>query len=216
MLKRFIKTKLIKLLLSEKEQISLSLCNGYLNDIGWFNSFIKKEPVDVNNNFLPWVTYPYIDFIENRLQTCMEIFEFGSGNSTLYYSSKVKSVMTVEHDIEWFDKMKSRIPQNVLLSYKKMAYGGDYCKTAKESNNLFDIIIIDGRDRVNCMLNSVNSLKKGGIIILDDSERTEYVDGINFLISNGFKKIDFWGISQGATNKKNTTIFYKDENCLKI
>jgi hypothetical protein len=65
--------------------------NGYLKNIGWINTFNNKMPVDGNNNPLPWVTYSFIDFISERLTNSMDIFEYGSGNSTLWYSKKVKS-----------------------------------------------------------------------------------------------------------------------------
>ena len=87
------------------------------------------------------------------------------------------------------------------------------------ANNLgeeFDIVIVDGRDRVNCIKNSISSLSDSGVMILDDSERSEYIDGIQFLSLNNFKKLDFWGISPGLFYKKCTTVFYKQNNCLGI
>lgn len=83
-------------------------------------------------------------------------------------------------------------------------------------NKKYHIIIIDGRDRVNCIKNSIKCLKPEGVIVLDDSERTQYLEGIRFLLNEGFKKIDFWGISPGLSYKKSTTIFYTENNCLGI
>ena len=80
----------------------------------------------------------------------------------------------------------------------------------------FDIVIVDGRDRVNCVKNAVNSIKVDGVIVLDDSERESYKAGIDFLLNKNFKKIDFWGISPGLFYKKNTSIFYKVNNCIGI
>ena len=86
----------------------------------------------------------------------------------------------------------------------------------QKQNKLYDIIIVDGRDRVNCCLNSVLKLKPSGVIVLDDSDRIAYSKGINGLLEQGFRKIDFWGISPGYINKKCTTIFYKAQNILGI
>lgn len=53
------------------------------------------------------------------------------------------------------------------------------CNTIEELFNTnipdeyFDIIIVDGIHRVNCAYASLNKLKKGGILILDDSNRIE-------------------------------------------
>ena len=80
----------------------------------------------------------------------------------------------------------------------------------------FDIIIIDAEDRVNCMKNCLDNISPNGVIILDDSERGEYGDGIDFLKRNYFKRLDFWGVSAGFVHQKATTIFYRELNCLRL
>jgi len=198
-----------------KQLISMGT-KGYLYDIGWIHSFEKRMPIDQNGNPLPWVTYSFINFIENRLDKTMDIFEYGVGNSTLWYSKRVNSVISVEHDKKWFEKMRQLVPNNVKIYYQSLENENAYSKFPSFLKKKFDIIIIDGRERVNCIKNSINFLKKGGIIVLDDSERLEYKEGINFLLENGYKKIDLWGISPGTFYNKCTTIFYKEKNCIGI
>lgn len=190
--------------------------SGYLNEIGWINSFKNQMPIDKDSKPLPWVTYGFIDFISERLNKSMDIFEYGSGNSTLWYSKKVNSVISIEHDKKWFEKINKSMPENVNIYYQELVYGGEYSTFSNKLNKKFDIVIIDGRDRVNSIKSAINSIKEQGIIILDDSERDTYQEGRNFLLDNDFKKIDFWGISPGLFYKKNTTIFYKNDNCLGI
>lgn len=201
--------KILKMLLSMNS-------SGYLEEIGWINSFKHQIPIDKDRNPLPWVTYGFIDFITHRLNTTMDIFEYGSGNSTLWYATKVNTVTSVEHDIVWFQKIEETMPKNVNINYKNLIYNGEYSKFPNTLDNKFDIIIVDGRDRVNCMKNAICSIKDNGVIVLDDSERQQYKEGIDFLLNNNFKKIDFWGISPGLFYKKNTTVFYKNNNCLGI
>jgi len=201
--------KVLKQLISMNE-------SGYLNEIGWINSFKKQMPMDKNSKPLPWVTYGFIDFISDRLNKNMDIFEYGSGNSTLWYGEKVNSVTSVEHDKNWYEKVKNSMPKNVTINYQELLYNGEYSKFSSSSNIKFDIVIVDGRDRVNCVKNAINSIKEDGIIVLDDSERETYKEGMKFLINHNFKKLDFWGISPGLFYKKNTTIFYKVNNCIDI
>jgi len=190
--------------------------SGYLYEIGWIDSFNQQSPIDKKEKPLPWVTYSFIDFIEDRLNNTMNVFEYGSGNSTLWYAKKVNSVISVEHDNQWFEKIKNSMEANVSIYYEELIYGGEYSKFIKRLKNEFDIIIVDGRDRVNCLKNSISAINHNGVIILDDSERDAYKEGVNFLLENNYKKIDFWGISPGLFYKKCTTIFYKDNNCLGI
>jgi hypothetical protein len=194
--------------------------HGYFRDVGWINSFKQNLPLDKNNDPIPWLSYPFIHFIDNRLKSTHYLFEYGSGNSTLYYAKKVKFVATVEHDQNWFLKFKHSIPNNVLFHYEPLEVGGKYCDYANIISHIikkkFDIIVIDGRDRINCIKKCISALSEAGVIILDDSERTEYYEGVYFLTSFGWKRIDFYGISPGLCYKKCTTLFYRDKNCLGI
>lgn len=189
---------------------------GYLFENGWINSYLKKMPVDRAGNPLPWVTYSYLDFIVTRLSDSFDIFEFGSGNSTLWLSRKVNSVVSVEHSPEWYGKVCADMPENCSLLYESLVYGGDYSRTCINQNKNFHLILVDGRDRNNCIKNSIGALHSNGVIVLDDSERINYSEGIDFLISNGFRRIDFWGVSPGLFYRKSTTVFYRNNNCLGI
>ena len=190
--------------------------HGYLKEIGWFNSFKHKIPMDNSGKPLPWVTYGFIDFIEERLNKNMYVFEYGSGNSTLWYAERVASVTAVEHDKHWVEKIQDTMPNNVEIFYQELKYGGEYANFVNQQDKMFDIIIVDGRDRVNCIKKAVMKLPPSGVIVLDDSERETYREAIDFLLDKGFKKIDFWGISPGLFYKKCTTIFYRTDNCLGI
>jgi len=193
-----------------------SACNGYLFEIGWVNSFNNTTSINKNGEPLPWATYPFIDFIDKRLSSNMNIFEYGSGNSTIYYAKKVKNLITVEHDKEWHDKLICSIPVNITLLYRQLEYKEKYVNSLIDIEKKYHLIIIDGRYRVDCIKQSIHSLTEDGVIILDDSEREQYKDGYEFLLINNFMVLDFWGISPGLFYKKCTSIFYKRNNCLNI
>jgi len=125
----------------------------------------------------------------------------------------VKEIVSVEHDKGWYQEIAPKAPGNMRLTYVKLEYGGDYAQKIGEFNNKFDIVVIDGRDRVNCAINSPNALKADGVIIWDDSEREEYKKGYQFLFDHGFKKIEFIGLAPICTYKKETAIFYRSNNC---
>ena len=189
---------------------------GYLKESGWIESFEEQEPLSMNGDPLPWITLLCLDFIESRLNKSMSVFEYGAGNSTLYFSKLVGNVASVEHNQEWFDKISRESESNISIRYCSLKYNDDYCRSVLKISSYFDLIVVDGRDRVNCIKNCVESLTHDGVIILDDSEREKYKEGIDYLTSRGFKKIDFWGIALGLTYRKCTTIFYKSNNCFGI
>lgn len=189
---------------------------GYLFNIGWTRSVSGGQIVDAQNKPIPWVTYPFFSFIAGRLRPDFTIFEFGCGNSTLYYSDNVAHVDAVEHDGEWYHKIKALLPANASLTLCALQPGGEYSQSAACNGKKYDVIMVDGRDRVNCCKNSISALNAGGVLVLDDAERQRYREGIDFLLSSGFKKIDFWGLAPAIDYQKCTTIFYRMDNCLDI
>lgn len=189
---------------------------GPLKEDGWFRSFREEASVDADGNPLPWITYPAIEFLINRIYPGMSVFEYGCGGSTLWWASRVKEVISVEHDKDWYHKVKLRVPRNVIINHIKLEYGGAYSKKITEFKDKFDIVVLDGRDRVNCAINSLGSLKSDGIIVWDNSDLKVYEKGYRFLYEHGFRKIEFIGLAPVINYKSETGIFYKSNNCLGI
>lgn len=188
----------------------------YLDETGWLESVEQKLPVDKNGKCLPWYTYPSIKFLDGRIQPGLRVFEFGSGNSTLWWADKVAYVTSCEHDLDWYNLVKGQTPPNVNYLHCELEYGGDYSKVASQYQAEFDVIVIDGRDRVNCSKNSLDALRSDGVIIWDNSDRDIYNEGYEYLIRNGFKRIDFWGIGPINVYGWCTSVFYRDDNCFGI
>jgi hypothetical protein len=207
----------LSLLNPAKLKVLLSLgIKGYLAEKGWFEAFRTKSAIDQDGNPIAWVTYSFIDFIKERISKDLDIFEFGSGNSTIFYAGLAKSVYAVEHDKEWFKKSSRIKLPNVNMIYCELTPGGDYSKSAGTTGKKFHMIIVDGRDRVNCCKQALHSLTENGVVVLDDSERAEYADAHAFFKANGFKHLPFSGMAPGAIVSKCTSVFYKANNSLDI
>jgi hypothetical protein len=103
----------------------------------------------------------------------------------------VDLLVSVEHDDSWYNEVTSRVNQSKT---KTILAERPYNQKIEEyENEYFDCVIVDGRDRVKCIESSSSKVKKGGILILDNSERLEYIDGINFLrdwIRNDYEQIN--------------------------
>lgn len=213
MIKKFAKGLLKNLNLYSLYSLKKS---GPLYEDGWFRSVEENRCVDLYGNPVPWFTYPAIDFLVKRIHPDMTVFEYGCGGSTLWWASRVKKVISVEHDKSWYDKISRHIPANVSLIYADLEIDGAYSEKAAEYGQEFNIIVIDGRDRVNCALKSLKALKPDGVIIWDNSDRKDYEEGYRFLFDQGFKKIEFVGMAPIVNMKVETGIFYRPENCLNI
>lgn len=59
----------------------------------------------------PWFAFSAIEFIKKNIRPDMKVFEYGSGGSTLFWSSHVSSVVSVEHEPFWYKKMKDKFEE---------------------------------------------------------------------------------------------------------
>ena len=194
-----------------------SLIKEYLKDSGWNLSVRKRLPVDSGNNEIPWLTYSAIRFLTDRIAEHFSVFEYGSGHSTIWFSKKSSRIVSTEHDLTWFNSMKEKFSDYPNITYHYRSTDTDeYVNEIMQYTDEFDIIIIDGRERVKCALNSLKALKKSGVIIWDNSDRATYHEGYEFLLNNGFRRLDFWGLGPMMTFEWCTSVFYRENNCLNI
>ena len=98
---------------------------------------------------LPWYTYPAIDFLKYRSYENKVVLEFGGGQSTLWWASNAKHVVTLEGDKEWYESIKVGMPGNVDLCYVSMENKEKNVYQVKDSlekrpYSKYDVIVIDG------------------------------------------------------------------------
>jgi hypothetical protein len=84
--------------------------------LGQRRSIGQGRPVDSEGNSIPWYTYPAIEFLRHFDFTSCSVFEFGAGNSSQYWASRTKRVVSVESDPNWFASLNVQIGTNRHLS----------------------------------------------------------------------------------------------------
>lgn len=187
---------------------------GPLVTDGWLRSFREGKPVDAEGRPIPWLSYPAIEFLAARVRPEWSVFEYGAGASTLWWAGRVREVVSVEHDAEWAKKVRAESPANAELLEVPLEYGGEYARTAARWPARFDVVVIDGRDRVNCATAALTALKPAGVIIWDNSDRGEYRPGLEALAAAGFRRVPFIGLLPVHWQKNETSILYRDGNVL--
>jgi len=196
---------------------------------------IKKDTVDFQ---IPWITFEAKEWLENYLKKDMTAFEWGSGGSTLFIAPKVKQITSVEHDKVWYTKVKTYLKLKKIsncqyklikperkndnkkyssssFDYKSSAEAypdfsfENYCRFIDSfPDNYFDLIVIDGRARNSCILYAKKKVKKGGYILLDNSEIKEYDLGVAQLAPD-FERKDFWGRGPFIDTPWKTSVFFR-------
>ena len=188
---------------------------------------------------IPWFSFGAIDFIEHHIKPEMNVFEYGSGGSTLFWSDRVKKIVSVEHEGEWYRKMSEDFKiagiNNVEYHYSPAEKDENYhLKSSSDSagfissdpmyghlkfetyvnqinkfpDQYFDIVVVDGRARPSCIAHSVNKIKKGGFLIVDNSEREHYKPSLR-IFSQSWKKWDFMGPVPYSFDFSQTSILKK-------
>ena len=195
--------------------IQLMLTGALIED-GWYKSFNTKTSVDKKGEPIPWCTYSFIKFIEPRLKKTFNVFEYGCGNSTIWYAKRVNSIKAIEHNQNWRNTISMELPSNAYVYFKEFSINGDYAKAILNEENEFNIIVIDGIDRNNCLKYSLRKITSDGIIVFDNSEREEYNESYPILESAGFRRVDFWGLGPIVNINSCTSIFYRINNCIGI
>lgn len=159
---------------------------------------LKKEPI-------PWFTYPAIEYLAQLDLSKKTMLEWGAGNSSLFFSERVQALTSIEHNSEWFNQVKELGLTNQYLIFADE----DYASCIQLDNKFFDIILIDGVKREECAQVAPKLLAKGGLIILDNSER--YPEIASNLRDQGYIEIDFHGF--GPINDYTwTTSFFLDRD----
>ncbi|MDB9306649.1 glycosyltransferase [Nodularia spumigena CS-591/12] len=198
-------------------EISVNLIPGtnYLKISGWLNSLSQGKAVNAENQPIPWYTYPAIEFIEDKIKHDSIVFEFGGGQSTLWWSQRVKQVISIESDEGWFNQINQQMPPNVNLNLQSDEKKYADCILAYP-DKYFDVIIVDGINRNGCLENSLAKLKENGLLIFDNTDDHRYDSSIRLLFSHGYKKIDFWGLIPGYFYKNCTSLFFKSTEILEM
>lgn len=181
---------------------------------------------------LPWINHFACKRLNELVKPGMRILEFGLGGSTLFFRKFGAEVHSIEHDKEWFEIVKGELEKdpNVHLlleipevnnpdipdeyrsvhglfsnglSWKSYAHAADHFP-----EETFDLILIDGRARPACLKNSLSKLKKGGMLVFDNSERESYQESMDSLM-NDWKFEKYQGVQICDPFFSETRIYWK-------
>ena len=130
---------------------------------------------------LPWwnvsATREVASFLASRVGA--RVFEYGAGGSTAWLARRAGEVVSVEHHADWHAIIAPLAKEfgNATVWCRDLA-GDGYVGAIAEAGGEFDLIVVDGRRRVECLERAVPYLKRGGIVLFDDSGRGRYRAGI--------------------------------------
>ena len=132
------------------------------------------------------------EIIRAYLKPTDRMLEYGSGFSTLYFSRFVHSYYSIEHDRQWYKRVQNFIAETPLVARKVQKYllvavdpgykgwaGGFTEGTRQQFDEYirgvhqlgvkkFDVVLIDGRARVECAKEILPYLHANSIVFVHD------------------------------------------------
>lgn len=133
------------------------------------------------------------DFFLSEITKTHRVLEYGSGESTIEIADKCLSILSIEHQKQWYDKLIELKPINceLILREPNLPYKeGINCGTYEQFKSYieapldkgpFDIILIDGRARVACASIVKSITHDNTLIFIHDYDRPEYAEVLNYL-----------------------------------
>ena len=175
--------------------------------------------------------YPCMDdreikFIESFLSKDKDFLEFGSGGSTFYFADKVKNLISIEHDEYWCSQMTQKLNEKQVKNaeilfaaptsqwvssefpwnFRSVEFNS-YIKAPEYIRRnfpdfKFDVVLLDGRARVECAKFIYPYLTDDAVVIMHD-----YIDRHRYYaILDWYEEIDSvkTGKSALAVKRKNS------------
>lgn len=118
---------------------------------------------------LPWLVFSSTSFIAPLVKG-KRVFEFGSGMSTLWFADHCKEVVSVESNPEWAKLVAQKTRG---LNHAHLIYAGtksDYLEAIERAGGNFDVILIDGLYRNECVQIARSYLNPGGMVVVDNTD----------------------------------------------
>lgn len=137
--------------------------------------FLKRYPDK------PWLTPDAIEFLDQWLRKADHGAEFGSGRSTIWFAKRVSTLLSVENNPDWYNKVKQWLQDENCDHVDYLLAGeneneSDLIRASKYVNpaielpeESLDIAVVDGRWRSQCANALICKLKPGGLLIIDNA-----------------------------------------------
>lgn len=170
----------------------LRLSAGYLRTSGWSRSMRVGRSFAHDDQAIPWMSYSIIEFLDQQLSNGIRVLEWGSGQSTIWWSGRASEVIAIEHDAGWVGAVSPSVGPNVRVLFADV--GSDDYLTKPQEFGAFDVVVVDGRRRSECVAAAEGLVTESGIIIVDDAARPEYAAAIGSLVEKGWQRLDFGGM----------------------
>ncbi len=134
----------------------------------------------------PWIAQGAIHFCDKYLTKEQTGLEWGSGRSTAWFGTRLKSLLSIEYDSVWHSTVAASLEKkglkNVECRYVPVEHNLNeptlphydqipaYVSVVEEfKDNSLDFVVVDGHYRQACVLVALKKIKPKGLLLVDNS-----------------------------------------------
>lgn len=133
----------------------------------------------VKLDIFPMMSVEEVEIIDKLIEDkkpkiCLE---WGAGSSSVYFPNKhecIEQWHTVEHDGGYAEWVRKNANLNKVTIHHEKVF--NYLSVVQDMK--FDLILIDGLMRMECLMVAEDLINRDGVILLHDSGRSDYQKGI--------------------------------------
>lgn len=183
--------------------------SGVLCEYGWFRSRRERLAISRDGLPIPWFTYPAIHLLENRVRPDLRVFEYGGGQGSLWWAARSAAVAVVEHHAGWAAYLAGQ-----GLAVETVGADEDTYSQSVRGRGPFDVIVVDGLYRPECVESAMPELADCGVLILDDTHRLELAPTVDRLRTAGWRWLPLRGPAPVSKELCETSLFFREGNWL--
>lgn len=177
----------------------------------------------MREKIIPFMSDTEIVDLVSYIDRNTEMLEIGGGNSTVFLSKIVKRLTTVEHNKDWASNIENMMrdskadwnlyliepnfPQSYPFEPAAPGQFDNYVNFISNLSDIYDVILVDGRDRVRVAKACLGLLKKGGMLLVHDFwVRPKYFE---LLQTNGLELINDKNSHKLVEESKNSLVAFR-------
>jgi hypothetical protein len=174
-------------------------------NFGFLESVRTQIPVNGSGETMPMYTYPCYEYLNSMNWEGADVFEYGTGFSTIWWKNHGANIYGVEHNKNWYEKINGKELGYITLENSIH----NYPHSINIFDKQFDVIVIDGLVRYQCVPPALKNLKSGGIIIFDNSDW--HSNTKELLDTKDLIPIHFHGFKPTHVDSQTTSIYMHKE-----
>ena len=146
---------------------------------------VRYKMWELANPDKPWLCPGTVVFCQHNLSKSMVAVEFGSGRSTRWFSSLIAHLTSVEHNPEWYERVRQQLDESKIdnVDYRLVPLDHDESEGERDeydptpayvavadtfADRSLGFAVVDGHYRTHCVRHLVPKIAPGGYLLVDD------------------------------------------------